>query len=60
MKPSIGRDNNYCHYVILRSAGFAITLNYHLAGDEEFRDIVILWLNTIVSSMHLSNYIYYY
>jgi hypothetical protein len=32
MKSSIGRNNNYCHYVILRSAGFAITLNYHPAG----------------------------
>jgi hypothetical protein len=24
MKSSIGRDNNYCHYIIPRSAGFAI------------------------------------
>jgi hypothetical protein len=32
MKSFIGRDNNYCHYVILRSAGFAITLHYHPAG----------------------------
>jgi hypothetical protein len=33
MKSSIDRDNNYCHYVILRNAGFAITLHYHPAGS---------------------------
>jgi hypothetical protein len=33
IKSSIDRDNNYCcHYGILRSAGFAITLSYHHAG----------------------------
>jgi hypothetical protein len=32
MKSSVNRDNNYCHYVILRNAGFAITLHYHPAG----------------------------
>jgi hypothetical protein len=32
MKSSVGRDNNYCHYVILRNAGFTITLHYHPAG----------------------------
>jgi hypothetical protein len=32
MKSSVGRDNNYCHYVILQNAGFAITLRYHPAG----------------------------
>jgi hypothetical protein len=26
MKSSLDRDNNYCHYVIPRNAGFAITL----------------------------------
>jgi hypothetical protein len=31
MKSAIGRDKHYCHNVILRSAGFAITLNYHPA-----------------------------
>jgi hypothetical protein len=34
MKSSVDRDNNYCHYVILRNAGFAITLNYHPAGCD--------------------------
>jgi hypothetical protein len=29
MKSSFNRDNNYCHYVIQRIAGFAITLYYH-------------------------------
>jgi hypothetical protein len=33
MKSSVDRDNNYCHYVILRNAGFAITLHYHPAGS---------------------------
>jgi hypothetical protein len=32
MKSSFNRDNNYCHYVIQRIAGFAITLYYHPAG----------------------------
>jgi hypothetical protein len=32
IKSSVNRDNNYCHYVILRNAGFAITLHYHPAG----------------------------
>jgi hypothetical protein len=32
LKSSIGRDNNYCYYVSLPIAGFAITLNYHPAG----------------------------
>jgi hypothetical protein len=32
MKSSFDRDNNYCHYVIQRIAGFAITLYYHPAG----------------------------
>jgi hypothetical protein len=32
MRSSIDRDNNKCHYVILRKAGFAITLHYHPAG----------------------------
>jgi hypothetical protein len=32
MKSSFfNRDNNYCHYVIQRIAGFAITLYYHPA-----------------------------
>jgi hypothetical protein len=32
MRSSVDRDNNYCcHYVILRNAGFAITLHYHPA-----------------------------
>jgi hypothetical protein len=31
MKSSVDRDNNYCHYVIQRIAGFAITLYYHPA-----------------------------
>jgi hypothetical protein len=31
MKSSFDRDNNYCHYVIQRIAGFAITLYYHPA-----------------------------
>jgi hypothetical protein len=29
--------HNYCHYVILWSAGFAITLNYHPAGSPPAR-----------------------
>jgi hypothetical protein len=29
IKSSSDRDNNYCHYVIQRIAGFAITLKYH-------------------------------
>jgi hypothetical protein len=37
MKSSIDRDNNYCHYVILRNAGFAITLHYHPAGYVLFK-----------------------
>jgi hypothetical protein len=32
MKSSFNRDNNYCHYVIQRIAGFAITLYYYPAG----------------------------
>jgi hypothetical protein len=32
MKSSFDRDNNYCHYVIHRIAGFAITLYYHPVG----------------------------
>jgi hypothetical protein len=32
MKSSFNRDNNHCHYVIQRIAGFAITLYYHTAG----------------------------
>jgi hypothetical protein len=32
MRSSVDRDNNKCHYVILRNAGFAITLHYHPAG----------------------------
>jgi hypothetical protein len=32
MKSSFNRDNNYCHYVIQRIAGFAMTLYYHPAG----------------------------
>jgi hypothetical protein len=33
MKSSFNRDNNnYCHYVIQKIAGFAITLYYHPAG----------------------------
>jgi hypothetical protein len=28
----VDRDNNYCRYVIVRNAGFAITLHYHPAG----------------------------
>jgi hypothetical protein len=32
MKSSVYRDNNNCHYVILRNAGFAITLHYHPAA----------------------------
>jgi hypothetical protein len=32
MKSSTDRDNNYCHYVIQRIAGFAITLYYYPAG----------------------------
>jgi hypothetical protein len=32
MKSSFNRDNNYCHYVIQRIVGFAITLYYHPAG----------------------------
>jgi hypothetical protein len=32
MKSSFNRDNNFCHYVIQRIAGFAITLYYHPAG----------------------------
>jgi hypothetical protein len=32
MKSSFDRDNNYCHNVIQRIAGFAITLYYHPAG----------------------------
>jgi hypothetical protein len=32
MKSSFSRDNNYCHYVIQRIAGVAITLYYHPAG----------------------------
>jgi hypothetical protein len=38
MKSSFNRDNNYCHYVIQRIAGFAITLYYHPAG----LDVVIV------------------
>jgi hypothetical protein len=33
MKSSFNRDNNYCHYVIQRIAGFVITLYYHPAGQ---------------------------
>jgi hypothetical protein len=42
IKSSFNRDNNYCHYVIQRIAGFAITLaitscniatNYHASDD---------------------------
>jgi hypothetical protein len=29
VKSSAKRDNNYCHYVIPRKAGSAITLYYH-------------------------------
>jgi hypothetical protein len=32
MKSSFNRDNNYCHYVIQRTAGFAMTPYYHPAG----------------------------
>jgi hypothetical protein len=32
MKSSFDRDNKYCHYVIQRIAGFAITLYYHPAA----------------------------
>jgi hypothetical protein len=32
MKSSFDRGYNYCHYVIQRIAGFAITLYYHPAG----------------------------
>jgi hypothetical protein len=34
MKSSVDRDNNYCHYVILRNAGFAITLLYYYHPAE--------------------------
>jgi hypothetical protein len=37
MKSSSDRDNNYCHYVIQRIAGFAITLYYHPAADQDTR-----------------------
>jgi hypothetical protein len=37
MKSSVDRDNNYCHYVILRNAGFALTLHYHPAGYVLFK-----------------------
>jgi hypothetical protein len=36
MKASVDRDNNYCHYVILRNAGFVITLYYHPAECDVF------------------------
>jgi hypothetical protein len=29
IKSSVDRYRNYCHYVVLRKAGFAITLYYH-------------------------------
>jgi hypothetical protein len=32
MKSSFNIDNNYCHHVIQRIAGFAFTLYYHPAG----------------------------
>jgi hypothetical protein len=38
MKSSFDRDNNYCHCVIQRIAGFTITLYYHPAG----LDVVIV------------------
>jgi hypothetical protein len=33
MKSSVDSNNKCCHYVILRNAGFAITLHYHPAGS---------------------------
>jgi hypothetical protein len=44
MKSSFNRDNNYCHYVIQRIAGFAITLYYHPAG-------LVGWLHDILHAV---------
>jgi hypothetical protein len=45
MKSSVERDNNTCHYVILRKAGFAITQYYHPAKCD-----VVIWLVDSLSS----------
>jgi hypothetical protein len=46
MKSSFNRDNNYCHYVIQRIAGFAITLYYHPAGLDVIMQDTNISLNT--------------
>jgi hypothetical protein len=66
MKSSIDRDNNYCHYVILRNAGFAITLHYHPAGyiPNTFLNILCMYLirlqleNDIYFLIHLNTCMY--
>jgi hypothetical protein len=56
MKSSFNRDNNYCHYVIQRIAGFAITLYYHPAGMIM---IMMNWLTTQKSNGMAGSIIYY-
>jgi hypothetical protein len=50
MKSSFDRDNNYCHYVIQRIAGFAITLYYHPAGISLFKYLCRRVNNAVVST----------
>jgi hypothetical protein len=44
VKSSFDRDNNYCHYVIQRIAGLAITLYYHPAGQATSS---LAWLHDV-------------
>ena len=44
MKSSVNRDNNYCHYVILRNAGFLITLHCEQAIYQPIRPPSTNWL----------------
>jgi hypothetical protein len=52
MKSSFNRDNNYCHYVIQRIAGFAITLYYHPAGLTFISTYILKKFNLFENSMH--------
>jgi hypothetical protein len=52
MKSSFNRDNNYCHYVIQRIAGFAITLYYHPAGLTFISTYILKNFNLFENSMH--------
>jgi hypothetical protein len=58
MKASFDKDNNYCHYVIQRIAGFAITLNYHPAGPGEYyHPTGHKWIVTLSHSNHFMQHL---